>query len=154
METTLAAIPSCCSASLAASAICTSLPVPMRMTSGSPPASPSPLTASASTYPPRAVSSALASPDAPERSNTGTFCRVRHSPAGPFGRSRMARQATAVSLASAGLTTSRPGMARSAHRCSTGWWVGPSSPRPMESCVQMKVDGSLDSAASRTAPRM
>ena len=27
------------------------------------------------------------------------------------------------------------GTARSAARCSTGWWVGPSSPSPMESCV-------------------
>ena len=26
-------------------------------------------------------------------------------------------------------------MARSAVRCSTGWCVGPSSPRPIESCV-------------------
>ena len=45
------------------------------------------------------------------------------------------RQASAVSLASAGRTTSRPGMARSAARCSIGWWVGPSSPRPTESWV-------------------
>ena len=44
--------------------------------------------------------------------------------------------AAAVSLASAGRTTSRPGIARSAARCSIGWWVGPSSPRPMESWVQ------------------
>ena len=34
-------------------------------------------------------------------------------------------------------------MARSAARCSTGWWVGPSSPRPMESCVQTYVTGHL-----------
>ena len=42
----------------------------------------------------------------------------------------------AVSLAAAGRTTSRPGMFRSDHRCSIGWCVGPSSPRPIESCVQ------------------
>ena len=34
-------------------------------------------------------------------------------------------------------------MARSAARCSIGWWVGPSSPRPIESCVQTKVTGDL-----------
>ena len=33
---------------------------------------------------------------------------------------------------SAGRNTSRLGIARSAARCSTGWWVGPSSPRPIE----------------------
>ncbi len=36
-----------------------------------------------------------------------------------------------------------PGIARSAARCSIGWWVGPSSPRPIESCVHTKVTGSL-----------
>ena len=45
-------------------------------------------------------------------------------------------------------------MARSAHRCSTGWWVGPSSPSPIESCVHTYVTGSPMSAASRTAGRM
>ena len=45
-------------------------------------------------------------------------------------------------------------MLRSDHRCSIGWWVGPSSPRPMESCVQTKVTGSSISAASRTDGRM
>ena len=44
-------------------------------------------------------------------------------------------QASSVSTASAGRNTSRFGMARSAARCSTGWCVGPSSPRPMESWV-------------------
>ena len=45
-------------------------------------------------------------------------------------------QHSKVSVASAGRNTSRLGMARRAARCSTGWWVGPSSPRPMESWVQ------------------
>ena len=45
-------------------------------------------------------------------------------------------------------------MARSAVSVSIGWWVGPSSPRPIESCVQTKVTGSFISADSRTAPRM
>jgi hypothetical protein len=34
-----------------------------------------------------------------------------------------------------GRITSSPGMARSEGRCSTGWCVGPSSPTPIESCV-------------------
>ncbi|CAM5720024.1 hypothetical protein SMICM304S_02713 [Streptomyces microflavus] len=59
-----------------------------------------------------------------------------------------------VSLASAGRTMFRPGMARSAARCSTGWWVGPSSPRPIESCVHTYVTGRCISAESRTALRM
>ena len=49
---------------------------------------------------------------------------------------KIAAQAAAVSLASAGRTTSSPGIARNAARCSIGWWVGPSSPRPIESWVQ------------------
>ena len=45
------------------------------------------------------------------------------------------RKAWAHSLASAGRMTRSPGMARSDASCSTGWCVGPSSPRPTESCV-------------------
>jgi hypothetical protein len=45
-------------------------------------------------------------------------------------------------------------MARSADSCSIGWWVGPSSPRPIESCVHTYTTGSFISAASRTAGRM
>ena len=48
------------------------------------------------------------------RSNTGRFCRDSARPAGRSLCSRIVRQATAVSLASAGRTKSRPGMARSA----------------------------------------
>ena len=44
-------------------------------------------------------------------------------------------QHSAVSTASAGRKTRRLGMARREATCSTGWWVGPSSPTPMESCV-------------------
>ena len=67
---------------------------------------------------------------------SAAFCRVRRSAVGRSVCSSAIRHAHAVSLASAGRTTSRPGIARSADRCSTGWWVGPSSPRPIESCVQ------------------
>jgi hypothetical protein len=57
-------------------------------------------------------------------------------------------------LAPAGRITASPGTARSAASCSIGWWVGPSSPRPIESCVNTKIDGSFISAASRIEPRM
>ena len=113
--------------------------------------------ASASTYAPRAVPAAapvVPSGEPGERSKVGTFCRVRHSPAGRSVCSRTVFQATTVSFASAGRTTSRPGIARSAARCSIGWWVGPSSPSPIESCVHTYVTGSFISAASRTAGRM
>ena len=58
--------------------------------------------------------------------------RARRAPPPP------ARPA-AVSLASAGRMSWRPGMARSAARCSTGWWVGPSSPTPTESWLNTKT---------------
>jgi hypothetical protein len=45
------------------------------------------------------------------------------------------RQASTVSLKSAGRTTSMLGVARSVASCSIGWWVGPSSPTPIESWV-------------------
>ena len=95
IDTTRAEIPSAASSSRAATAICTSEPVPMRMTS----------VPSAITYPPRAASAAGAKI---ARSNVGTFCRLRHRAAGRSVISRIACQAAAVSLASAGRTTSRP----------------------------------------------
>ena len=66
----------------------------------------------------------------------------------------MTRQASVVSVASAGRSTTRPGIARSAARCSTGWCVGPSSPSATESCVQTHVTGRPVSAERRTEPRM
>src|SRR5258706_51893 len=39
-------------------------------------------------------------------------------------------------------------------RCSIGWWVGPSSPRPTESWVKTYSTLACDSAARRMAPRM
>ena len=54
--------------------------------------------------------------------------RVSTSATGWWRRSMLTRQASATSLASAGRNTSRPGIARSEASCSTGWWVGPSSP--------------------------
>ena len=46
------------------------------------------------------------------------------------------RPADANETAVAWRTIARFGIARSAAMCSIGWWVGPSSPRPMESWVQ------------------
>ena len=64
--------------------------------------------------------------------------RARPAPAGPGATAPSApgprcprgssATRTAVSLASPGRSTTSPGIARSAARCSTGWWVGPSSP--------------------------
>ena len=54
-----------------------------------------------------------------------------------------APQATADSTVSQGRQTSRFGIRRSAAACSTGWCVGPSSPRPMESWVKTKIDADL-----------
>ena len=59
--------------------------------------------------------------------------------------------ASAVSFASAGRTQYMFGCARRIASCSTGWWVGPSSPSPIESCVKTKIDGISISDASRTA---
>ena len=62
-------------------------------------------------------------------------------------------QHSTVSTASHGRNTSRFGIARSAARCSTGWWVGPSSPSPIESCVITWMTRSPISAARRIAGR-
>ena len=68
-------------------------------------------------------------------------CRRAPGPSAGTGSARSVRRrrcgcasAAAVSLASAGRITRRPGMARIAASCSTGWCVGPSSPTPTESC--------------------
>ena len=81
----------------------------------------------------------------------GTSWRVRTSATGWWWRSIAARQASVTSLASAGRITSSPGIARSPASCSTGWWVGPSSPSPIESCVKRWITGSSISAESRIA---
>jgi hypothetical protein len=63
-------------------------------------------------------------------------------------------QAMAVSAVSAGRQTSRPGMVRRLAACSTLWWVGPSSPRPMLSCVKTWITRFFISAAMRMALRL
>ena len=70
---------------------------------------------------------------------TGMFWRLSTSAVGPSW-STMSAHAAIVSLASAGRMTCRSGIARSVARCSTGWWVGPSSPTPTESWVNTKHD--------------
>ena len=75
-------------------------------------------------------------------------------PAGRSVFSSTVRHAHAVSFASAGRTTSRPGIARSEASCSIGWCVGPSSPTPIESCVKTNVDGIPMIAARRIEPFM
>lgn len=54
------------------------------------------------------------------RSSVGTFCRVRTNATGWSRASSATRQATAVSLASPGRMTVRPGTARRPASCSTG----------------------------------
>ncbi|MDT4890738.1 hypothetical protein FQZ97_1276470 [compost metagenome] len=63
-------------------------------------------------------------------------------------------QATAVSAVSAGRQTSRLGIRRRLAACSTDWCVGPSSPRPMESCVNTWITRCFISAAMRMALRL
>jgi hypothetical protein len=46
-----------------------------------------------------------------------------------------------------------PGIARRDARISTGWWVGPLRPMPMESWLKTKRTGKPISAAMRMAGR-
>ena len=87
------------------------------------------------------------------RSSTAVFWRQSAISVGPSLRSSASPHAAAVSRPSAGRTTSRLGIARSAARCSTGWCVGPSSPTKMQSCVNTHTTGSFMSADSRIAGR-
>ena len=104
-----------------------------------------------SVYAPRSAPSAGATS---ERSSVGSFWRESASATGPPSRSSAIRHAIDVSFASPGRTYQRFGIDRSVMWCSTGWWVGPSSPRPTESCVQTQSDCMWPSAESRTAGRM
>ena len=81
---------------------------------------------------------------------TSMFWRLRIKAVGPSWWTA-STQAWIVSFPSAGRITWRPGIARSAARCSTGWCVGPSSPTPTESWVNTKQTFALDSDASRIA---
>ena len=116
----------------------------MRISSGSPPS------LSRSTYAPRSI----ASSGTAAGSHTGRPWRESASAVGRSVWRNACRQASAVSLKPAGRTTSRFGVARSVTSCSIGWWVGPSSPTPIESCVNTNVDGIRMIAASRIDPFM
>ncbi len=83
-----------------------------------------------------------------------TFSRENESATGPSCRSSATFHAYDVSFASPGRMNQRLGIARSAAYVSTGWCVGPSSPRPTESCVHAQTTGSFMSAESRTDGRM
>ena len=85
-------------------------------------------------YPP--LASPLADAYLP-RSRVGSAWRDSTRATGSCRSGMITRQASATSLASAGRMSMMPGMARSDASCSTGWWVGPSSPTPMESWVKM-----------------
>ena len=61
-------------------------------------------------------------------SRIGRFWRVVRMHEGPFERLSIASHAAPVSFASAGRNTATFGIARMAASCSTGSWVGPSSP--------------------------
>ena len=76
----------------------------------------------------------------PRRAGPGARARA---PSG--GRSARAQSATRAPSRSrpAGRTTSRFGHGAQRASCSIGWCVGPSSPRPIESCVKTKIDGML-----------
>ena len=69
----------------------------------------------------------------------GRFWREKHIEVGPSLRSIAFAHATADSVVSQGRHTSMLGIRRSVAVCSTGWWVGPSSPRPIESWVNTKI---------------
>ena len=82
-----------------------------------------------------------------------TFWRLKRSDVGPSRRSIAAAHATTVSTESLGRQTSMPGMSRRLAACSIDWCVGPSSPRPIESCEKTKIERSAISAAMRSALR-
>ncbi len=82
-----------------------------------------------------------------------TAWRVSTRLVGPERRSTAAVQAASVSTSSQGRHSSMFGISRSEATCSTGWWVGPSSPRPIESWVSTKMLGTFISAAMRRALR-
>ena len=84
----------------------------------------------------------------------GSFWREKMSTTGDLGVVMAMRQASVLSLASAGRSTTILGMMRRASTCSTGWWVGPSSPSPMLSWVNTNVAVLSARAVRRIAARM
>ena len=71
----------------------------------------------------------------PSRGWQSVFWRVNTSAVGPSRRAAAYSQANADSTVSQGRQVERLGVVRRFVSCSTGWWVGPSSPRAGESWV-------------------
>merc|ERR1719149_305643 len=140
MDTARALAPSSAAALHASSS---SVPVPMQMQSQS-----SPAAGPATTYAP------LRTPSLEVLGRLGTTWRESAKVVGRSVCSTPIWYAPAVSLPSAGRIMSIPGIARKDARCSMGWWVGPSSPTPMESWVITKRVGAPERAAMRMAERM
>ena len=122
IDTTAASMPSLASRPRASTARPTSEPVARMVTSRALPA------VSARTYAP--LAQRFSSVWAVRR--FATDCRVSASNDGASPERTASSQHSAVSTPSAGRNTLRLGMARRLASCSTGWCVGPSSPRPME----------------------
>ena len=68
-----------------------------------------------------------------------TFCLVSEITLGVFLLSRANCQHSKVSMVSEGLKTFKFGIDLKLVNCSIGWWVGPSSPKPIESCVNTYI---------------
>ena len=142
IDTTLVPIPSLCNFSLAVSASETSDPEAINITCRFP-------SASAKIYAPFEDKFA----DVYFVLNVGSPCLVSASTEGVFFERKAISQASAVSTLSAGRITKVLGVERLIAKCSTGWWVGPSSPKPMLSCVITNIVGIFINAARRIEGR-
>ena len=85
-------------------------------------------------YPPRSAS-------LPVCSIAGRFCLESTRQVGVCAEVSAEYQAAFVSTSSAGLNTCMFGRDLSMVSCSTGSWVGPSSPTPMLSWVNTEING-------------
>ena len=128
-------MPSFKSSSLAPVASATSEPLAIIIASGSA------LEESSNIYPP--LSASLEEPACCFK-----FCLVRTNAVGSSFDWIACIHAAAVSVLSQGLYTQKSGSERKAASCSTGSCVGPSSPTPMLSCVNIYTTGSFISAVS------
>mmetsp|Transcript_39885 Transcript_39885/g.109850 ORF Transcript_39885/g.109850 Transcript_39885/m.109850 type:complete len:201 (+) Transcript_39885:806-1408(+) len=137
IETTAARRPRPLVASMSS---CTSEPVPTSTTSAGGSA------AGSTTYAPLATASTL---EAARLAQPWRESAITH---GVRRRSSAIAYAPDTSLASAGRSVSVLGVARKLSSASTGWWVGPSSPSPIESCVATVITPNSESAETRIAP--
>jgi hypothetical protein len=101
-----------------------------------------------------AIAARPASGAAASKPGLGAYGRLWRDSSSAVGRSRLsiaAAHAASVSTVSHGRQTSRFGIRRSDAACSIDWCVGPSSPRPIESCVKTWTTRCFISAAMRIA---